>query len=102
MAAAFHMPHSAKLCLRNYCDTPRDSPQKKGQSSPGSTTHHMISEVFFYVYIYIYIYIMYYILYIKPKSSRVGTLTVRAVHKQLTPSVYEWRWITTKPSLTGC
>lgn len=26
-------------------------PRKKGQSSPGSTARHMISDIFFYIYI---------------------------------------------------
>lgn len=76
--------------------------KKKSQSSPGSIARHMISDVFYFILCILYIIL--YIIFIISKSSRVGTLTFRAVHKKNNQlrSVYEWRWITTKPSLTGC
>lgn len=56
MAAAFHMPHSAKLCLRNCCDTPRDSPQKKKSEFTGENCQpHDARQIFFWIFFWIFL-----------------------------------------------
>lgn len=55
---------------------------------------------FFYVYYYI-LYILFYLLFPKVQEWELWHSGL-CTKKQSARSVNEWRWITTKPSLTGC